>query len=252
MKIKAVGLSEKGNFRKENQDFLNYYKNSDGSFLAIICDGMGGHKHGEIASRLAVDTLVDLFKKTSFDKKESKEIFSWLEKSVSYIINVMKKYVEDFIEAKDMGTTLSAILIANNNAHIINIGDSRIYHLKDQSLNQITIDQNLMNSNYDIQKIRQQAQRYYGTKFNENTYWKSLTSALGPAKKLKIDSYFLKNSNGLFCLTTDGIHDFIDSKTFKDYLDLKSSLKTKAKNIIKYSINNLSTDNLSIILLEVL
>ncbi|SRX58622.1 protein phosphatase [Mycoplasma mycoides subsp. capri] len=75
MKIKAVGLSEKGNFRKENQDFLNYYKNSDGSFLAIICDGMGGHKHGEIASRLAVDTLVDLFKKTSFDKKKVKKFF---------------------------------------------------------------------------------------------------------------------------------------------------------------------------------
>ncbi|WBX35940.1 PP2C family protein-serine/threonine phosphatase [Mycoplasma capricolum] len=252
MKIKAVGLSEKGNFRKENQDYLNYYKNSDGSFLAIICDGMGGHKCGEIASRLAVNTFVDLFKKSNFKQKESKEIFSWLENSISYIINVMKKYVESFIEAKDMGTTLSAILIANNNAHIINIGDSRIYHLKDQHFNQVTIDQNLMNSNYDMQKIKKQAQKYYGTKFNENTYWKSLTSALGPTKKLKIDSYFLKDSNGLFCLTTDGIHDFIDIKTFKDYLDLKSSLKTKAKNIIKYSINNLSTDNLSIILLEVM
>ncbi|ABC01486.1 conserved hypothetical protein [Mycoplasma capricolum subsp. capricolum ATCC 27343] len=86
----------------------------------------------------------------------------------------------------------------------------------------------------------------------KNTYWKCLTSALGPTKKLKIDSYFLKDSNGLFCLTTDGIHDFIDIKTFKDYLDLKSSLRTKAKNIIKYSINNLSTDNSSIILLEVM
>ncbi|UWD34739.1 serine/threonine-protein phosphatase [Mycoplasma cottewii] len=251
MKIKISSLTHKGNYRKNNQDYLGYSKSIDGCFLAILCDGMGGHAKGEIASKTAVESFIERFEKTTFNNKSEQEINQWFDDTLSYSIEAMKVAAQDCPKKSDMGTTLSAIIFTNNKAYVINIGDSRVYKFSDNRLKQITIDQNLMNSNYDPEKIKERAQKLYGSRFNEMTYWKILTSALGPNKKMKPDNYVIDEIKGVYCLTSDGVHDYVDSQTFVDFLEIRSSLKSKTKNIVKFAMGNLSTDNLSIIIIEV-
>ncbi|SYV95453.1 putative protein serine/threonine phosphatase, partial [Mycoplasma putrefaciens] len=85
----------------------------------------------------------------------------------------MNEYVKQDSQALDMGTTLSAIIFTNHKAYVVNVGDSRIYKLDQTNnlLKQITVDQNLMNSTYDLEQLKQQAQQFYGSRFNEITYW---------------------------------------------------------------------------------
>ncbi|ATZ18598.1 phosphorylated protein phosphatase [Williamsoniiplasma somnilux] len=251
MKFKSASLSEIGNFRKSNQDFLAAEKNKDGDLFAIVCDGMGGHAHGEIASKLAVQTFISNFKNSKFNNLTNSEINVWLRETTNKTMKVMLSYAEDFPDSLDMGTTLSAILFTNKKGFVINIGDSRTYKFVNEKLFQITKDQNLWNSTADEEKEKINKAANYGNRFNEFTYWKVLTSALGPKKTLKIDTYLIKEPIGLYMLTTDGVHDYIDQESVIEILSSKAKLKSKCTKIVEYAKGDLSTDNLSILLVEV-
>lgn len=251
MKFKIVNLSDIGNYRKSNQDYLGYEKNKNGDLFAIVCDGMGGHAHGEIASKIAVMTFLAHFKGAKFSGLSNSEINHWLHDSIEKVVKVMKEYANQHPEALDMGTTLTAILITNHKAFVINIGDSRTYKYVDNKLFLVTKDQNLWNAASQEEQEKVRSSTIQGSRMNELTYWKVLTSALGPKKTLKIDTYLINDIKGTYLLTTDGIHDYIDEESIVEIMDSKAKLKNKGQEMIDYAKGNLSTDNLSILLLEV-
>lgn len=252
MKYKIQSLTDIGRVRKSNQDFLGYTENNEGCLFAIVCDGMGGHAHGELASKLAVESFIKLFEKELFLNKSDEEINQWLRDSIKTIIEQMKDHVEVFYETHDMGTTLTAVLFVEKKAFVVNVGDSRTYRLKDKKLQQVTVDQNLWNDKENREKRKEEIKNFLGHRFNEMTYWKVLTSALGPNKNTKIDTYLINDNVGTFVLTTDGVHDYIDSETFTEILVSKKRLKSKAKEIIEFALNNFSTDNLSLIIVDMM
>ncbi|ASZ08976.1 serine/threonine-protein phosphatase [Mesoplasma chauliocola] len=252
MRYKIQSLTDIGRVRKSNQDYLGYIENNEGCLFAIVCDGMGGHAHGELASKLAVEAFLKMFERETFLNKTDNEINNWIRKSIKDIVQQMKDHVEVFYETHDMGTTLTAVLFIGKRAFVVNVGDSRTYRMKNGQLSQITVDQNLWNDKENGESKKEEMKNILGHRFNEMTYWKVLTSALGPNKNTKIDTYLLKDNKGTFVLTTDGVHDYIDSETFTEILNSKKRLKSKAKEIIEFSMNNFSTDNLSLIIVEMM
>ncbi|QGS52237.1 PP2C family protein-serine/threonine phosphatase [Spiroplasma tabanidicola] len=250
MKFNFAKLSEVGNYRKSNQDFLDFAINKDGAAFGIVCDGMGGHAHGEIASKMAVEKFIDLFKEHSFKGENQKTINRWLRNCISEILNEMIEYSNEDFSTKDMGTTLTAILFTEIGGFVINIGDSRTYKLVDNKLFQITQDQNLWNSTPEAERKDIQMSGLY-ERANDITFWKVLTSALGPQKTLKIDTYYIEAPLGTYILTTDGVHDYIDEDMVAAILSNKKvKLKDKGQEIIEDAKDNVSTDNLSILLIE--
>lgn len=251
MKFKHTLLSDVGNYRKMNQDYLAFAENKNGDAFGIVCDGMGGHAHGEVASKIAVEKFIELFKEQNFSSLNQNQINRWLRNCVSHILNDMIEHSDEHFETKDMGTTLTAILFTCGHAYVINIGDSRTYKVTDNNLYQITQDQNLWNSTPEEErKDMQQSEMYQGV--NEVTFWKVLTSALGPQKTLRIDTYYVENPYGIYMLTTDGVHDYIDAGiTAATLQNKKYKLKDKAHQIINDAKENISTDNLSILIIEV-
>ncbi|AGR41525.1 PP2C family protein-serine/threonine phosphatase [Spiroplasma taiwanense] len=250
MKFKYATLTDIGNYRKANQDFLDFFVNKNGEAFGIVCDGMGGHAFGEIASKLAVEKFVELFKKQNFFDMNQKEINRWLRNCINEILNEMIEYSNDRFETKDMGTTLTAILFTKIGGFVINIGDSRTYKLVNNSLFQITQDQNLWNSTPEAERKDIQMSSLY-EKANELTFWKVLTSALGPQKTLRVDTYFIEKQEGIYMLTTDGVHDYIDQDiTVATLSNKKIKLKEKANLIVEDAKDNISTDNLSILIIE--
>lgn len=251
MKHKAIAVTDIGNYRKSNQDYLGYAKNKSGNFFAVVCDGMGGHAHGEIASKMAVTIFLKIFKKTNFSNLTDSEINRWLRDSIQQILTKMQEFGQTNYEALDMGTTLTSILFANDKVFVLNIGDSRTYKFSKGKLYQITKDQNLWNSTPSVERERIRKLGIYGGRLNELTYWKILTSGLGPKKTLKIDTFLIKNAEGTYFLSTDGVHDYFDEEGVIEILESKQNLKKKSKKIIELAKGNLSTDNLSILMIEV-
>ncbi|PPE06166.1 PP2C family protein-serine/threonine phosphatase [Williamsoniiplasma lucivorax] len=251
MKYKAVGLTDVGNYRKNNQDNFGFTTNNQDGFFAIVCDGLGGHIGGEVASKIAVDEFMSLFKQTDFSALTNAEINVWLRKSINKILKVMKSTANKKPAIMDMGTTLTAILFVNHKGFVINIGDSRIHKFTNDKIYQITKDQNLWNETTQDERERVNKAEKFGPRLNEITYWKVLTSALGPIKTLKVDTYLINEPKGLYFLTSDGMHDYLDDETTIDVLESNTTLKKKAKELINVAKSNLSTDNLTIVLVEV-
>ncbi|QBQ08020.1 phosphorylated protein phosphatase [Spiroplasma gladiatoris] len=250
MKFKHAKLTDVGNYRKSNQDYLDFAINKDGDAFGIVCDGMGGHAHGEIASKMAVEKFMELFNNHSFKGENQKTVNRWLRNCIGEIVNEMVEYSNDNFTTKDMGTTLTAILFTELGGFVVNIGDSRTYKLVDDKLFQITLDQNLWNSTPEAERRDIQMSGLY-ERANDVTFWKVLTSALGPQKTLKIDTYFIEIPEGTYILTTDGIHDYIDEDLVAAVLaNKKMKLKEKGLEIIEDAKDNVSTDNLSILIIE--
>ena len=74
MKYKVSMLTDRGNYRDNNEDNTDFFKKSNGDFIGVICDGMGGHPHGEIASKIAVQELINHFKRTDLSHLQDFEI----------------------------------------------------------------------------------------------------------------------------------------------------------------------------------
>ncbi|WP_342275712.1 PP2C family protein-serine/threonine phosphatase [Spiroplasma endosymbiont of Nebria brevicollis] len=247
MKIIASYKTDIGNYRKNNQDAALYIANKTGQSLAAVCDGLGGHKCGEIASNMAINMLKKFFQTTDFTKlKHDMQIHAWLQTQIDTIHEAMYEYSLSNHEAMDMGTTMVIVLIANNKAYLVNIGDSRIYLFNENGLKQLTVDHNVLNL-----YLKTQEEQPEPLDLNQ-TYWKALTSALGPSKTLKTDIFHLPiSTNSYFLLTSDGAHDFLENHEITSILMKKVNLNIKVKLLIKQALNNASTDNVTALLIAI-
>lgn len=247
MNVVASYKTDVGTFRKENQDSFVFLKNKTGQFLAVVCDGLGGHNCGDVASSMAVSMLENFFYETKWKKvKTDEEIENWLRTRIERIQQAMNEYSINHEEANDMGTTMVITLITNHKAYLVNIGDSRAYLFNDKGLKQLTSDHNILNL-----YLKNNPEKLAEMDVNK-TYWKALTSALGPIKNLTIDIFNLSIiTPSYFLLTSDGVHDFLEEWEISHILEKNSSLKSKVKMLIKQALNNVSTDNLTAVLLLV-
>lgn len=143
----SVGAkTDLGRVRENNEDKFEFYIPDDELILAsrgqifVVCDGMGGHAAGQIASELACKTFIDVY--LSHPGGDPKE-------ALSTAIHAANRWV--FLTArantarKDMGTTLSALVLLQEKAYCVQVGDSRIYRLRDGELSQITQDHTFVN-----------------------------------------------------------------------------------------------------------
>ncbi len=118
---------------KSNKVLIEYeYKGKDGFFA--VCDGMGGHSAGEVASRLAVETISKKYKDLLTDNKDA------LIKFVKELNDYVCSYSEKNVDCSNMGTTFSGLAIFNDKIHLIHVGDSRIYKFDNDKCEQLSRD----------------------------------------------------------------------------------------------------------------
>ena len=215
-KLKVVWSikSECGPVRKKNEDSV--FPDKSGSsfvpFKAGVFDGIGGHKKGEVASKLASSVM----------KEDYKDLVSYVEKANEAIY----KYQEDNKDSEGMGTTMTAINIDEDGIlHVAHVGDSRCYVLSKRNLIKLTQDENVPG------------------------YQNVLIQALGTKKKLKIqtkDIHLLKGDVVLLC--TDGLYNELG----EEYLKKKLQEGISAETLVSEVLLQEPKDNITAIIINII
>lgn len=231
-----------GVVRSENQDRAAVFNNGE-AVLAILCDGMGGHNGGSHASTITISVFERAFMKGL--PKESK-LSEWFSETLKRSTKEMTEYAQRDQSLMDMGTTVTAAILVRGNIYIFNVGDSRTYAYNGL-LHQITRDHNLWNHYIDKYGYTpEEAARVTGAA--------ALTSALGPTKTTKLETFVLENDPSLkyLVLTSDGVHDYVSKPNFEAIVgDAHMTIEDKGLKLITQAIRGKSSDNCTVVIVEV-
>jgi len=192
-----------GLVRKENQDSSAYGIISSDCVWAVICDGMGGARGGKTASTIAVNYISE---RISGDYKEDlspDELANMLIEAVKGANLAIYKAAVDDPELAGMGTTCELMLVRDDTAHVVHVGDSRAYSIRDGKILQITEDHSLVQEMVRRGELTpDQAMRHP----NKNL----ITRALGVAVDVHIDYIEAEfNEGDTLLLCSDGLSNFV-------------------------------------------
>ena len=151
--MNIIGKTDIGKVRRTNQDCFGALDLSNNMYAAVLCDGMGGAKAGNVASDTAVTVISDCIRKNIRRNMRSKSIKSLLESSVVAANAIIFNHANSDEDYYGMGTTVVAAIFSDNVAHIIHAGDSRAYIIKDNEIEQITSDHSIVQHLYELGQI---------------------------------------------------------------------------------------------------
>ena len=251
---KAVSFSNIGE-RNNQEDSLRYAQDSTGTYKPwfILCDGMGGHDKGEVASQTVCEALSDYFDKHAEESKEINE--DYFNQALDYAYEQLhKKDVSQ--DTKKMGTTLTCVYFSSEGAWCFHIGDSRIYHIRPSKYNKEegtmglmfqTIDHSLVNSLLRAGELTEQEARNYPHK-------NIITRAMQPNDKHSKADYRLEKDiepGDYFFLCSDGVLEQLNNEELCSILaDQESDTEAKLtaiENVCKRG----TKDNHTCILIEI-
>lgn len=242
--MKYALLTDVGKYRTKNEDAIKVLQN-DQITLALLCDGMGGHSKGEIASNLTIKAYEWMFYNEDLPFDTSDSVTKWFSKGVKKTLNLMKLEAKNDQQKLDMGTTLVGFLKFKKSpySYFFNIGDSRSY-VYNGFLTQITNDQNQLNYLIKYENYSEiEAKKTYGSQ--------ALLSSLGPNKVCKPEAHYLSQPFKYVLMTSDGIHDYLTKPFMERILFESTTLEEKVQKFISSALESDSHDNLSVIIIEV-
>ena len=124
--MEIVAQTDIGNVREVNQDYVLYHKKNEHECLAVLCDGMGGHNAGEIASSLACQDIIKFYQLHDEFKSEE-EIQTWMSEVIYHANQFLQEKSHLDKELEGMGTTVVLALFKDGYVYISHVGDSRAY-----------------------------------------------------------------------------------------------------------------------------
>ncbi|WP_281282295.1 Stp1/IreP family PP2C-type Ser/Thr phosphatase [Alkalibacterium putridalgicola] len=228
--------------RSINQDYVETFLNKDNQLLAVLCDGMGGHKAGDIASEMAVLQIGNHWKETAFSN--GPEASEWLDQHINLENQRIYRIAKTYSDLDGMGTTLVTSAFINDEIVVGNVGDSRAYYLDQNGLELVTEDHSFANElrlkgEISDEEARNHRQRH------------TLTRSLGVFDKVAVDFFYLKQTDdSLLMLCSDGLSNGVDQPLMDKVLRGKRSLSDKANIMTEYALQNGSTDNITMCLIE--
>lgn len=240
-KLDYNGGTETGR-RPENQDNFILFKNKYQFLVAVVADGMGGHKGGATASKAIVKMVKREINDIDFNGMTDDAIRELLMRTVRTFQKDLKRIGEEFPQYADMGSTLNMNIFVGTTMHTINIGDSRTQSFTKKSLIKISEDQNMGT-------LAEKDPRYAHYKGQYNM----LTSSLGPNKQTDADYFitdFKDNKRGYILMSSDGVHNFISETSWIKIIKSSATLDEKVKKTIKTAFENGSNDNMTFILIK--
>lgn len=231
--------------RKDNQDYTATFFNQSNVLLAILCDGLGGHQAGDIASEMAVSQIGNSWEQTIFTSEDTYLIQTWLKEVINRENTRIFEAANAYPDLAGMGTTLVAGVILEKIVLFANIGDSRAYTYQDNGLTLVTEDHSFVS---ELQRRGELTDLEAKNHVNRN----ALTRSLGVEGDLDIDFFkVLKDSIDLVLLNSDGLSNALVEEQMVDILNSDHDLDQKAEDLVNLAIINDASDNVTVNLINV-
>ncbi len=193
----AAAVTDRGRKRASNEDAFGY---SVEHGVYVVCDGMGGAAAGEVASSLAVDEMLHRLTVCATSPLPApRPLIDDAESAVAAANTTISRRSQSSQNLSGMGTTLVALIAQDRHAWIVNIGDSRGYHMRSGQLQQITLDHSLVEEQVRLGRMdRREADR--------SPFRNVITRALGTQSSVTPDVFELESEPGdLYLLCSDGL-----------------------------------------------
>ncbi len=234
--------------RPSNEDHFGY---DEGLGVFVVCDGMGGHAAGEVASQIAVETVLKFFR----ERKPSPVENSYLDdaplgarllaEAVTKANDAILAYADEHKNTSGMGTTLVAARFADGVFSIANVGDSRIYLFREGQLMQLTEDHSL---------VMEQVRRGMITleQARQSSAQNIITRALGTDESTLPDlGEFPAQGGDILLLTTDGVMRHVEDDEIRNILLQLPSLQAACDTLIDAANEGGGEDNSTCVLIRV-
>jgi PPM family protein phosphatase len=251
-KFSFVEMTDVGRVREHNEDDIG----SDPDIgLWVLADGMGGYNAGEVASGIAVKTTLDLV--TDACRRENRADTEpntgymrqtiVLRDAIMRANKIIHQTAQSQPQCEGMGTTLVACLFFDNKISVAHVGDSRLYRMRDNRFEQITMDHSLLQELVDRGYYSQEeAQR--------STNRNYVTRALGvePNVEVEVQEFDVRKGD-YFLLCSDGLPDMVEDEDIHLTINtFNTSIDTIGEQLIKLTNDNGGRDNVSIIVIKVI
>ncbi|CAH2713308.1 Protein phosphatase PrpC [Neobacillus rhizosphaerae] len=241
--MKAVYKTDQGRVRQNNEDCGGTFVNRDGHRLAIVADGMGGHKAGDVASKMTVSHLQEMWEQSE-GIQTADDAEKWLNTHIIQVNTLVFEHANSNQECDGMGTTIEAVITTNHFATIAHVGDSRCYILNDIGFQQLTEDHTLVNELVRTGQITREDAEHHPRK-------NVILRALGTEPDVRIDTKTIMFEDGdILLLCSDGLSNKVNEEQMHTILHSEDSLEQKATTLINLANENGGEDNITLIILE--
>ncbi|HNQ77614.1 MAG TPA: Stp1/IreP family PP2C-type Ser/Thr phosphatase [Acidobacteriota bacterium] len=250
-RVEFSALTDTGIKRTNNEDSFLVMESKN---LYAVADGMGGHSSGEIASKIAVETISDFFRNS-----EISEDSTWpyayddnisfegnkLKTAVAVANEKIQEYASEHPESRGMGTTVVAVLVLDSRLILCHVGDSRCYLLRDGKLSLVTSDHSWVNEQVKLGFLtEEEAQKH--------PFRNVITKALGTKGEATAEINETEGRSGdLLLLCTDGLNSMIPDSEIAKIVSKDTGLDEKARSLIDAANNAGGEDNITLVLLKI-
>ncbi len=247
-KLTIALRSDKGRVRELNEDAVGQAAELG---LVVLADGMGGHNAGEVASALAVSTILESMRagwpyRAELPAEDSTPEGVLLRRSVEVAHGAIREMADSQPQYEGMGTTVVACLFWNSRIIVAHVGDSRLYRLRGNELRQVTRDHSLIEDLiakgfYSREEARQNVRRNI------------LTRALGSGDSITVDVLGEAAEAGdIYLLCSDGLTEMVSDEEIRLTLQkFSASLDRAAEELVAQANKHGGKDNVSVALVRV-
>jgi len=238
--MKAFSITDTGVLRTMNQDYCFSSTTPIGKLpnLYIVCDGMGGHKAGEYASRYTVERIV-----ASVSRSRTENPVRILKSAIQKANEILVVESQEYKEKHGMGTTVVAATIIGDKMYVANVGDSRLY-VVNQTIEQITNDHSYVEEMIRIGKIKREDAAQHEKK-------NVITRAVGATEKVKVDFFEVElRENDKILLCSDGLTNMVANEKIYQIVSSQDEVDEICKVLVDEANKNGGQDNITVVVVK--
>lgn len=243
--VRFGAKTDLGNVRENNEDKFDFFEPTEPTLLAergsvyAVCDGMGGHSAGQIASELALKA----FLKAYYDL-ELPDVDTALHTAVLAANALVHEVAQAIPGRRGMGTTLTAAILLENEAHVVHVGDSRCYLVRGETIQQVTDDHS-----YVMEQVRQGLMS--PEEARNSPYRNVITRSIG-MEQVEPDIYrLLLERDDRLVLCTDGLTTHVSDEHIAQVVRTHSP-SGAAQRLVEMALEEGGSDNVTVMVIHVL
>jgi serine/threonine protein phosphatase PrpC len=237
MDIYFFAKTDVGKVRSANEDYFLSEKITAKEFLFIVADGMGGHQAGDVASKMASETFSNTYKAL---RKKNTAVMESMELAIKKANAVVFEKAAADIEKRGMGTTFSAMIIADMKAFIVHVGDSRVYLIRKNKIKKITTDHSFVEKLVEEGRISPEEARDHPQK---NVLYMSLGARENLTPEI-LNAIILENGDALV-MCSDGLSNMVTDENLMTIV-MDDYPEEAANALVKLANANGGADNITL------